>query len=226
MWNWLYASQRPSETIASRRGSLLTRIPQRPFFTGYAARLTAPMPPARGPSADPALIMSEANITACRPDPQTLLIVTAPTRSGRPPKIAAWRAGFWPRPAEITLPMRTSSMSAGTSPARFTASATTVLPSLTASTLRKARPYLPTGVRQAPARTTSVKSRPRPIDQRGGAIKTLPDGSGTTPSYGGRLPRTGSRGRRVPSAPDRGIHRARPGGRTDTPSHTRNGRSG
>src|SRR5205809_51685 len=47
--------------------------------------------------------------------------------------------------------MRTSSMSAGTSPVRFTASATTVLPSLTASTLRKARPYLPTGVRQAPA---------------------------------------------------------------------------
>ena len=49
-------------------------------------------------------------------------------------------------------------MSAGTKPARFTASATTRLPSFTASTFRKARPYLPTGVRTAPARTTSVNA--------------------------------------------------------------------
>ncbi len=57
-------------------------------------------------------------------------------------------------------------MSAGTSPVRFTASATTVLPSLTASTLRKARPYLPTGVRHAPAITTSVRGGP-PLSARG-----------------------------------------------------------
>ena len=47
-----------------------------------------------------------------------------------------------------------------TASARFTASAMTVLPSLIASTFRKARPYLPTGVRQAPAITTSVRVGP------------------------------------------------------------------
>src|SRR6266508_1568451 len=160
MWNWLYASQRPSLTIASTNGTLLIPIPQRASFTMYGARLIDSIPPARRISAEPARIMSEANMTACSPEPQTLLIVTAPTRSGSPPKSAACLAGFWPRPAAITLPIRTSSMSAGTSPVRFTASATTVLPSLTASTLRKARPYLPTGVRHAPAITTSAREGP------------------------------------------------------------------
>src|SRR6266581_1782601 len=140
-------------------GTLLIPIPQRASFTRYGARLIDSMPPARRTSAEPARIMSDANMTVWRLEPHTLFTVTAPTRSGRPPKSAACRAGFWPRPAAITLPMRTSSMSAGTSPDRFTASATTVLPSLTASTFRNARPYLPTGVRHAPAITTSVRGR-------------------------------------------------------------------
>src|SRR5437870_7272328 len=160
MWNWLYASQRPSWTIASMNGTLLIPIPHRASLTRYGARLIDSMPPARTTSAEPARIMSEANITACNPEPHTLLTVTAPTRSGRPANSAAWRAGFWPSPAEITLPMTTSSMSEGTRPARFTASAMTVLPSLVASTFRKARPYVPTGVRQAPAITTSVRVGP------------------------------------------------------------------
>src|SRR6058998_3190205 len=156
MWNWLYASHRPSWTIASMNGTLLIPIPHRASLTRYGARLIDSMPPARTTSAEPARIMSEANITAWSPEPHTLLTVTAPTRSSRPADTAAWRAGFWPRPAEITLPMMTSSISAGTRPVRFTASALAVLPSLTASTLGNERPYLPTGVRQAPARTTSV----------------------------------------------------------------------
>src|SRR3989440_8854229 len=122
IWNWLYASQRPSETIASMNGTLLIPIPQRASFTRYGARLIDSMPPASRTSADPARIMSDANMTVWSPDPHTLFTVTAPTRSGRPPKSAACRAGFWPRPAAITLPMSTSSMSAGTRPDRFTAS--------------------------------------------------------------------------------------------------------
>ena len=37
-----------------------------------------------------------ASITALSPDPQTLLIVSAPTRLARPPRSAACRAGAWP----------------------------------------------------------------------------------------------------------------------------------
>ena len=43
-----------------------------------------------------------ANMTALRPDPHTLLIVVAPTETGSPALIAAWRAGFCPSPAPTT----------------------------------------------------------------------------------------------------------------------------
>src|SRR2546426_6607651 len=150
-------------------GTLLIPIPQRASFTKYGARLIDSMPPARTTPGGPARIISDATLTACSTEPHTLLTVTAPTRSGSPAASAAWRAGFWPRPAEITLPMMTSSMSAGTRPARFTASASAVLPSLTASTFRKACPYFPTGVRQAPARITSVTAGTSAIKSQHGA---------------------------------------------------------
>src|SRR3712207_8101622 len=44
----------------------------------------------------------EAIITALRPDPQTLLTVTADTPNGMPPLRAACRAGFCPTPACMT----------------------------------------------------------------------------------------------------------------------------
>src|SRR6266566_4271221 len=75
-------------------GPSLIPTPQRASFTRYGARLIDSIPPARRISAEPARIMSEANMTACSPEPQTLLIVTAPTRSGKPPNSAACRAGF------------------------------------------------------------------------------------------------------------------------------------
>ena len=43
------------------------------------------------------------------PEPQTLLTVVAPTLTGRPAAMAAWRATFCPRPAPTTLPRITSS---------------------------------------------------------------------------------------------------------------------
>src|SRR5205085_1891491 len=66
--------------------------------------------------------------TAFNPEPHTLLTVIALTSGGRPPKIAAWRAGFCPKPAETTLPMMHSSTCAGSTWARFTASRTTIAP--------------------------------------------------------------------------------------------------
>ena len=87
-----------------------------------------------------------ASITAFSPEPQTLLIVSAATRSGSPPLSAAWRAGFWPSPADTTLPMMHSSthrrVDAG---ARATASRTTSAPSCGAVKSFSAPRNLPVG---------------------------------------------------------------------------------
>src|SRR5512133_1473036 len=45
---------------------------------------------------------------ALRPLPQTLLMVSAETLAGRPPRNAACRAGAWPTPARTTLPKMAS----------------------------------------------------------------------------------------------------------------------
>ncbi|KAG0732802.1 hypothetical protein G6F23_013961 [Rhizopus arrhizus] len=73
------------------------------------------MPPATTMLAEPALIRSWPSMMVFMPEPHTLLRVVAPTDSGMPAAIAAWRAGAWPRLAGSTQPMRTSETSlAGT----------------------------------------------------------------------------------------------------------------
>jgi hypothetical protein len=59
-------------------------------------------PPATTHSASPALMAWEASITAFRPEPQTMLTVTAGIDGGRPAWIWAWRAGAWPEPPWTT----------------------------------------------------------------------------------------------------------------------------
>src|SRR6516225_3126883 len=100
-------------------------------------------------------------MTAFRPDPQTLLTVTAATWSGSPPLSAACRAEFCPRPAETTLPMMHSSTILGSTPARRTASATTSAPSSGAVRLLSAPRNLPVGVRTA---LTMTESRTADLD--------------------------------------------------------------
>ena len=70
-----------------------------------------------------------ASITYFKPEPHTLLIVSAGTSAGMPPAIAAWRAGACPTPPCNTMPIITSSMSAASTPARFTASRIAIPPS-------------------------------------------------------------------------------------------------
>src|SRR5438067_12800839 len=104
--------------------------------------------------------------TAFNPEPQTLLTVRALTSGGRPPKIAAWRAGFCPRPAETTLPMMHSSTIAGSRPARRTASRTTHAPSSDAVNDFSAPRNFPVGVRTA---DTITDSRTTDLDLLDGA---------------------------------------------------------
>ena len=73
-------------------------------------------PPAITMSASPALIACAARCVAFRPEPQTLLMVIAGTMSGRPARMEAWRAGFWPTPAVSTCPSMTSLTMSGFTP--------------------------------------------------------------------------------------------------------------
>src|SRR5438552_7468678 len=113
------------------------------------------MPPATAMSMSPARMPWSASITAFRPEPHTLLIVSAATWSGRPPFSAACRAGFWPRPADTTLPMMHSSTISGSMPARRTASATASAPSCGAVNDFSAPRNFPVGVRTADTMTDS-----------------------------------------------------------------------
>ncbi len=86
------------------------------------------MPPATTMCELPVWMACCPSATDFRPEPHTLLMVMAATLSGRPPFSAAWRAAFWPSPADTTLPMMHSSTILESMPARFTASRTTMAP--------------------------------------------------------------------------------------------------
>jgi hypothetical protein len=113
------------------------------------------MPPAAITSASPTRISRRANITLCKPEPHTLLMVMAPAETGRPALITHWRAGAWPMPAESTLPRITRSTSSGFAPARTMASLTAIAPRSEAENDENAPWNIPIGVRAAPAMTTS-----------------------------------------------------------------------
>src|SRR4051812_28018321 len=118
------------------------------------------MPPATITSLSPVAMAWAASITALSPEPQTMLTVRAATRSGSPPRSAACRAGFWPRPAPTTLPMMHWSTCRESIPARRTASATTIAPSSGALKSLSAPRNLPVGVRTALTMTTSRTGHP------------------------------------------------------------------
>ena len=66
------------------------------------------MPPATMMSWLPTESRSWASMAVFMPEPQTLLIVVAPTDIGKPAPSVAWRAGAWPWPAGSTQPISTS----------------------------------------------------------------------------------------------------------------------
>jgi len=86
-------------------------------------------PPATTTLFCPAMMDCAAIITDFMPEAQTLLIVVQGTLRGRPPNMAAWRAGAWPAPADTTLPRMTSSTSSGDTPERSMAARTATEPS-------------------------------------------------------------------------------------------------
>src|ERR1700721_3145211 len=116
------------------------------------------IPPDTTMSAEPAWMMSCASIVAFMPDPQTLLMVVAPTASGSLAPRAACRAGAWPCPAGSTHPMNTSSIRSGDNLARSTAAPITWEPSLWALKGTRSPMNLPSGVRAAETMTTGSEA--------------------------------------------------------------------
>src|SRR5215213_1599313 len=116
------------------------------------------MPPATTTSESPSCMPCAAIITDFKPEPQTLLIVTAETPNGMPPWSAACRAGFCPSPACMTQPIMTSSTSSAATPERRTASRTAIAPSCVAVNTFKEPWNLPVGVRAALMITASLVS--------------------------------------------------------------------
>ena len=70
---------RPSWIIASCASTWPMRRPSRAFGRRYGALLSDSMPPATAMSMSPVAIPCAASITAFRPEPQTLLMVSAAT---------------------------------------------------------------------------------------------------------------------------------------------------
>src|SRR3990172_9057487 len=114
------------------------------------------IPPATTISLAPAAMAMPAKATAFSPEPHTLLTVKEGTAIGIPACTAHWRAGFSPRPACSAFPMITSSTDSGPSPARFSASRTTIAPRSVAENSFRLPPNVPMAVLTAPTMTTSL----------------------------------------------------------------------
>jgi hypothetical protein len=96
----------------------------------------------------------------CSPEEQKRLTVSPAVSTGNPARSAIWRAMFAPvAPSGWAQPMITSSTSAGSMPARDTASFTTWAPSVAPWVMLKApRQDLHSGVRAVETMTASVMS--------------------------------------------------------------------
>ena len=96
------------------------------FSVTHGARVIDSTPPATTRSASPAAIICRAVATAVSPEAHSRLTVKPGTESGKPASSTAIRATLrLSSPAWLAAPSTTSSMRAGSTPARRTASPTT-----------------------------------------------------------------------------------------------------
>ena len=110
--------------------SYIVRWPRGKAVSGFpvtsGARLIDSTPPATKRSPSPAITAWQAPTIAESPEAQSRFTVTPPTDSGSPASSTAIRATLrLSSPAWFAQPSQTSSISAGATPARSTASPTT-----------------------------------------------------------------------------------------------------
>jgi hypothetical protein len=151
------------------------RWPSREPGSTWGARLMLSWPPAMTISESPSRTAWAASMTAFRPEPQTALMVSAGTVTGRPLLMTVWRAGFWPAPAVSTWPKISSPICSPESRARLSSSTTTAAPRSGAGVLARVPPNLPTAVRVAATMTmSSMKFSINAKDRFSGLTRPLP----------------------------------------------------
>src|SRR5712691_5208948 len=101
-----------------------------------------------------------AYITDLRPDPHTLLTVTAPAETGMPAPMPAWRAGACPMAACSTLPMMTCWIASGCTREFSRAHLMAIEPSFGAGSPESVPRNEPIGVRAPPRITVSFIGSP------------------------------------------------------------------
>src|SRR6516165_9812665 len=145
--------------MASTTVESCIRWPQRIAGSQYWPRLIDSAPPATATSQSPSQIACEADTIACRPLPHSRFSVNAGVCTGSPPLIAATRARYMSRVSVwMTLPNTAWPTSAGATPARSTASVTTVAARSHGGTAARPPPYLPIAVRTPESTSTSLPS--------------------------------------------------------------------
>src|SRR5436190_15016335 len=109
-------------------------------------------------ASSPARMRCAAMAMVCRPEEQKRFTVTPEVVTGRPARIAIWRAMLPPvAPSGVAQPMITSSISAGASFARSTAAFTAWPPMVAPWVMLSApRQLLQSGVRAVETMTASV----------------------------------------------------------------------
>ncbi len=155
MWHWSNGSVR-APTMASTTTASCIRFPQRMSGSQYWPRLIDSAPPATATSASPSSSAWAAETMAWSPLPHSRFTVSAGVPTGSPPLTAATRARYMSRGSVwITLPNTTCPTSSGRTPARCTASRTTVAARSQGGTLASPPPNLPMPVRTADRTWTS-----------------------------------------------------------------------
>src|SRR5689334_4087147 len=143
-------------TMASITTPSCIRWPQRRPGTQYWPRLIDSAPPATAASQSPSLIAWAADTIACSPVPHSRFSVNAGVSTGSPPFTDTTRPRYMSRVSVwITLPNTVCPTSDGSTPARLTASRTTVAPRSQGGTAARPPPYLPIGVRVPDSTKTS-----------------------------------------------------------------------
>src|SRR5215469_7271549 len=142
-------------TMASMTTPSCIRCPHRMPGSQYWPRLIDSAPPATATSQSPSRIAWAADTIACSPLPHRRLTVNAGVSTGRPPLTAATRLRYMSRASVwITLPRTAWPTSSGCTPARATASRTTVAARSHGGTAARPPPYLPIAVRTADSTST------------------------------------------------------------------------
>src|SRR5215813_12960207 len=142
--------------IASTTTPSCIRCPQRMAGSQYWPRLIDSEPPATATSQSPSAIACAADTIACSPVPHSRFSVNAGVPTGRPPFTDATRDRYMSRTSVwITLPNTVWPTPDGSTPARLTASRSTVAARSQGGTAARPPPYLPIAVRVPDSTRTS-----------------------------------------------------------------------